>query len=82
MSGYAATARIERVRPRLAAAPMGTDVAAFARIATGRLRDEHQAPGPELADTAVRDSLVERMETIRERWAQLTFYLFDADGWR
>jgi hypothetical protein len=35
-----------------------------------------------LADTLVRDSLIDRLQAARDRWSQLTFYLFDAEGWR
>jgi hypothetical protein len=30
----------------------------------------------------VRDSLIDRYQAARDRWSQLTFYLFDAEGWR
>ena len=32
--------------------------------------------------TGAGDALLEWLEAARARWAQLTFYLFDADSWR
>jgi hypothetical protein len=79
VSGYAATARIERVRPRRAA-PAGPDFRAFGRAET---RDDDGAGGDvELAETEVRDDLIDRAEAFRDRWSQLTFYLFDPESWR
>ena len=83
MSAYAATARIGRVAPRLVIGRVtdGDDDAA-----------QYQAIEPVGVDvgltavglTAVhdRDPLVERLAAARDRWSQLTFYLFDAEGWR
>jgi hypothetical protein len=76
VNGYAATARIEHVRPRRASS---REVVAFSRAGS---RDEPTDPGAEVADTAVSDSLVDRFEAFRDRMSQLTFYLFDPDGWR
>ena len=28
------------------------------------------------------DPLIDRLTAISERWSQLTFYLFNAEGWR
>lgn len=81
MSGYAATARIERVRPRFTMAHASPDFVTFGRV---RPQEEVRAaePDAELADTVVRDSLIDRYQAARDRWSQLTFYLFDAEGWR
>jgi hypothetical protein len=74
MNAYAATARIERVAPR---------------IAIGQPRDGDVAPWLVEPDVtvdvdAVRDDdpLVDRLTAVGERWSQLTFYLFNAEGWR
>ena len=74
MSAYAATARIERVTPR---------------VAIGR---PHEDDGVSwCADLEVEvdvaavdegDPLIDRLSAISERWSQLTFYLFNAEGWR
>jgi hypothetical protein len=73
MSAYAATARIERVTPRLA---------------IGRPHDD--GGGSWIVDLEVRvdvaavddaDPLADRLTAISERWSQLTFYLFNAEGW-
>jgi hypothetical protein len=85
VSGYAVSARIGQARPKVVATFL---VAASAHTDPGADR----AGGPaasssadvaaDLADTAVNDDLVDRVAAFRERWSQLTFYLFDADGWR
>lgn len=41
-------------------------------------RDERADDGLEPDDA---DGLAGRMVAIRERWTQLTFYLFDANSW-
>jgi hypothetical protein len=81
VSGYAATARIERVRPRFTMAHASPDFATFGRV---RPQEDVRAAETkaELADTVVRDSLIDRLQAARDRWSQLTFYLFDAEGWR
>jgi hypothetical protein len=28
------------------------------------------------------DPLIDRLTSVGERWSQLTFYLFNAEGWR
>ena len=75
MHGYAATARIDRARPRFA--PPRTIDAFALRAAAAPIVDV-----PDLADTRVRDDLVDRLEALGERWSQLTFYLFDSESWR
>ena len=74
MSAYAATARIERVTPR---------------VAIGRHVEDDGASW--IADLEVEvdvaavddgDPLIDRLTAIGERWSQLTFYLFNAEGWR
>jgi hypothetical protein len=74
MSAYAATARIERVTPRLVIGRAGIDV---------------RGPSEPVDDDVVvdlatprGDPLTDRLAAMHERWSQLTFYLFDAEGWR
>lgn len=81
MSGYVAIARIERVRPRLALAPTSPDFIAFGRVRPAEKPRELE-PSAELAETEVRDTFVDRLAAARDRWTQLTFYLFDPNGWR
>lgn len=78
MSAYTATARIGHVAPRLV----------IGKASDGDV-DAAQLPALEPVSidvglTAIHDSdpLVERLAAARDRWSQLTFYLFDADGWR
>jgi hypothetical protein len=78
MSSYAATARIDKVAPRLVMGRVGaTDVDAWALPAF-----ESDDPIIDVAAVAIDDPLVERLIAVQERWSQLTFYLFDAEGWR
>ena len=74
MSAYAAAARIERVTPRLVIGRAGTDVRATSEPPEDELVIDLATPRG--------DPLLERLIAIRERWSQLTFYLFDPESWR
>lgn len=78
MSAYAATARIERVTPHLVIG-RARDGDAEARAAVLAEPDDAVV---DLATSDGGDPLVDRLIAARERWSQLTFYLFDAEGWR
>jgi hypothetical protein len=78
MSGYVASARIVRAAPRLARPG-------------GQFETFDRAPQPESPELVIVDAdrrvdhdptLAERLNAFRERWSQLTFYLFDANSWR
>jgi hypothetical protein len=82
VSGYIASARVVRAAPRLARA--GTVRWGFAES-----RPAPAAPAIETliveADPAVAagsNTVVDRVAAIRERWSQLTFFLFDPNSWR
>ena len=74
MSAYAATARIERVRPRVA---IGQP-----RVDDYRLWVIDSEVQVDVAAIDDGDPLMDRLTAIGERWSQLTFYLFNAEGWR
>ena len=74
MSAYAATARIERVRPRVA---IGQP-----RVDDYRLWVIDSEVQVDVAAIDDGDPLIDRLTAIGERWSQLTFYLFNAEGWR
>ena len=81
MSGYVASARIVRSTPRLAR-PGSTDVWRHGG-------SEPSSPGAsQLVDTVSGEPIgpaasdESRLAAIRERWSQLTFFLFDANAWR
>lgn len=80
MNGYAVSGRIERVRPRIVV------WAGLEHDSNGRPTGSDPPPSfpadVDLADTAVDDDLVDRLEAFRDRWTQLTFYLFDPESWR
>jgi hypothetical protein len=78
MSGYVASARIVRAAPRLARADTVRD--GFAeRSASPAVETLIVDFDPSVA--AGRSTLVDRVEAVRERWSQLTFYLFDPNSW-
>ena len=79
MSGYVASARIVSAAPRL--------------VHAGAVRDEVLERSPaRAAETRIVESdasaaaasigIGERVTAIRERWSQLTFFLFDPNSWR
>ena len=80
MSGYVATARIRGVTPRLVDAGHDPWAGAMpiADVSDGLVEleagtgDRLPAPPPTLA---------ERWDAARERWSQLTFYLFSSEYW-
>jgi len=82
MNGYAATARIRGAAPRVA-------------LAGGAWADRDPELAPVLVDGAsvvltqpddrlplAGPTLPERWDAARERWSQLTFYLFSPESWR
>lgn len=75
MAGYAVTARIERVQPRRTQLSPG---ARWTIAAAVRATDDRVAPTAE--DLGPTSS--ERWIRVRDRWAQLCFYLWDPEGWR
>jgi hypothetical protein len=72
MSGFAASSRIERVSPRLVRG--GAD----GNVATIRADDDVVV----IVDVRTADPLIDRWAAFRERWSELTFYLFDPQSWR
>jgi hypothetical protein len=75
MRAYAATARIERVAPHLVIGHRRDDVA---RTWAG----QSDISNVDVAPVDDDDPLVDRLTAISERWSQLTFFLFNAEGWR
>jgi len=74
MSAYAATARIKRVTPRIAIGqPRDGDFASWV------VESEITVDVAPVDDD---DPLLDWLTAIGERWSQLTFYLFNAEGWR
>ena len=72
MNGFAAGGRVERGSPRL----------------VHRHADRNVATKPasedvtEFVDVRTADPLIDRWAGFRERWSELTFYLFDPQSWR
>jgi hypothetical protein len=78
MSAYIATARIERASPRLLIG-ISADRDADAGAPVAAQPDD---PIVDLTAADAGDPLAQRIAAAKERWSQLTFYLFDAEGWR
>ena len=81
MSGYVASARV-RAAPRLA----NGDRAADRTLSASSLPVEPLIVEVDAdRDSGIASALagpLERARAFRERWAQLTFYLFDPNSWR
>lgn len=81
MSGYVASIRVVRASPRLVAGRPGelstASIATIAPAATAAAIVE--ADG---SSAAAVSRLSERLRAFRDRWSQLTFFLFDPDSWR
>lgn len=79
MSGYVASARIVRATPRLARAGPASDSATWMPVAA----EPAEVPIVEAFDaTDHGPGLIEHWAAFRERWSQLTFFLFDSASWR
>jgi len=80
MSGYVASARIVRGAPRLARAPSIAD--RLVDLAPAAAVDEPLIVEADPSAAARPGPFVERLEAFRDRWSQLTFFLFDPNSWR
>jgi hypothetical protein len=78
MSGYVASGRIVRAAPRLARPAHGVDRVDDAFVTE---RDLELIVEPNVASDGGA-ILADRRAAFRERWAQLTFFLLDANSWR
>ena len=77
MAGYAVSTRVGAVAPRRArrvSSRLDGDPT------TSQVGDD-EAP-VDLAGRSLEAVVEEHWEQIRERWSQLTFFLFDTDSWR
>jgi hypothetical protein len=90
MDGFAASGRIERVKPRFvasrAAATWPVEVRAD-RKRPDRGWGRGGVPEPDsdsaaVVDLQVAEPLGDRIAAFRDRWSALTFYLFDPQSWR
>jgi hypothetical protein len=76
MAGYTAAMRIDRIEIR------GGFTARPDRIGAGPVEPPATAALVELAGTEPGDHLRERLADLRIYLGQLTWYVFNADGWR
>jgi len=83
MSGYVASARIVHAAPRLVRADgpveRPSSVALPGLAETLIVESDPPAAG---ATSRIEDRVAERVAAVRERWSQLTFFLFDPNSWR
>jgi hypothetical protein len=77
MNGYVASARIDRASPRFAR-PSGADRDTSWQMSVA----SEVSLDVDERDLAGSTGSFERLAAIRERWSQLTFFLFDPNSWR
>ena len=82
MAAYAVIARIGRVDPHLAIRGVGRGRFDVHRSERAPTDDGPVIPAVDVVDPVPGEALGERFLRFRERWAQLTFFLFDPDSWR
>jgi hypothetical protein len=75
MSAYTVAARIERVAPHLVIGQ-----ARDGYVETWAVQSDISNVDVDAVDDG--DPFVDRLIAISERWSQLTFFLFNAEGWR
>jgi hypothetical protein len=80
MAAYAAIARIGRVDPHLATHADDRDAGRPDR-SDGLVHADVTA-AVALVEVHSTDTLADRALRFRERWSQLTFFLFDPESWR
>jgi len=82
MDGFVASGRIEQARPRLAGRRPEPDWVRRPLTGATTLRSEVI----DVSQTAALDGRLEtardRWAAFRDRWSELTFYLFDPQSWR
>jgi hypothetical protein len=73
MNGFAASGQVQRTAPRLVrSGGVERDFAA----------NPHTEDVTELVDVREHGPLSDRWAAFRDRWSELTFYLFDSQSWR
>ena len=77
MSGYAASARIVQATPRVAHSTNDHEELPPVAISATVIETDRSAAGDGLAAR-----IAGSWTAFRERWTQLTFYLFDPQSWR
>jgi hypothetical protein len=83
MSGYVTSARIVHAAPRLVRADNPVERPSVVALPpqAGILIVESDAPAAGAA-SRIAERAEERVAAVRERWSQLTFFLFDPNSWR
>ncbi len=82
MAGYAIQVRIVSVRPRRAQSPVDRSRPCERGTANHLGCDAGEDYASAVLESMATRPRSARMDRIREVWSQLTFYLFDPDGWR
>jgi hypothetical protein len=73
MNGFAASGRVQRTAPRLVRA---------GGVERSFVASRQSADVTELVDVCDPGPLSDRWAAFRDRWSELTFYLFDPQSWR
>jgi hypothetical protein len=73
MNGFAASGRVQRATPRLARARS---------VERGFVASPYSEDVIEVVDVRDPGPLSDRWAAFRDRWSELTFYLFDPQSWR
>jgi hypothetical protein len=83
MSGYVASARIVHAAPRLVRADGHVERPGAVGLPMPAETFIVEAVPPAAgAASRIAERAAERAAAVRERWSQLTFFLFDPDSWR
>jgi hypothetical protein len=77
MSGFVASGRIASASPRLARPASEDGNGEPVTLAASR-----PDRSSELIEVVIVEPLSDRWAAIRDRWTELTFYLFDPQSWR
>ncbi len=73
MDGFAASGRVQRATPRLVRA---------GGVERSSVATPHSEEVAELVEVLDPGPLSDRWAAFRDRWSELTFYLFDPQSWR
>ena len=73
MEGFAVNGRVPRTSPRIVRS---------SEPPRGEWTSRHRVDVVELVDVGDPHPWTDRWAAIRDRWSEMTFYLFDPQGWR
>jgi len=81
VAGYAASVRLQGANPRFTGG--GARLTAWSASEPHSTTESRSDPDRiELVGRPLDERIADRLESVGESWSQLTFYLFDPQGWR